>query len=93
MVEYAVEEALELLEKNIASATASLRQTEVDTRFLKEQITTTEVSILPLLMPCNACVWVCVCVSMGERLQRTLPATTCNRVCLCVSRYCASVQL
>lgn len=82
MVEYAVEEALELLEKNIASATASLRQTEVDTRFLKEQITTTEVSILPLLMPCNACVW--VCVSRWESACNARYPLLLAIVCVCV---------
>jgi hypothetical protein len=45
MVEYTIDEALALLEKNVASATQSLAQVEVDIRFLKEQITTTEVSM------------------------------------------------
>jgi prefoldin subunit 5 len=46
MVEYSFEEANELLTKNLESAKKSLATIEEDLDFLKDQITTTEVSIL-----------------------------------------------
>ncbi|KAF4322702.1 hypothetical protein BBO99_00003015 [Phytophthora kernoviae] len=45
MVEYPYEEALELLEKNVATATEKLEQIETDLSFLRDQIITTEVNI------------------------------------------------
>lgn len=46
MVEYSFGEATELLTKNLESAKKSLVTIEEDLDFLKDQITTTEVSIL-----------------------------------------------
>uniref|UniRef100_M4B850 Prefoldin subunit 3 n=1 Tax=Hyaloperonospora arabidopsidis (strain Emoy2) TaxID=559515 RepID=M4B850_HYAAE len=45
MVEYEYEEALKLLEKNVASATEKLVQIEEDLFFLRDSIITTEVNI------------------------------------------------
>ncbi len=45
MVEYSFEEASSLLTNNLSSAEVSLKGIEEDLAFLKEQITTTEVSI------------------------------------------------
>lgn len=44
MVEYSFEEAIELLQKNLATAQKSLKEVEEDLDFLKEQITVVEVS-------------------------------------------------
>ena len=46
MVEYSLEEAIELLEKNLKNADANMLSVNSDLQFLREQITTTEVSIL-----------------------------------------------
>lgn len=46
MLEYPVDEAQELLRKNFEGAKLNLTQIEEDLDFLKEQITTMEVSIL-----------------------------------------------
>lgn len=45
MLEYTLEEATELLEKNEANAKATLASIEEDRAFLRDQITTTEVNI------------------------------------------------
>ncbi|KAG2915294.1 hypothetical protein PC116_g16092 [Phytophthora cactorum] len=45
MVEYPYEEAQELLEKNVATATEKLAQIEEDLSFLRDQVITTEVNI------------------------------------------------
>ncbi|CEG42739.1 prefoldin subunit 3 [Plasmopara halstedii] len=45
MVEYSYEEAQELLEKNMATASEKLAQIEEDLSFLRDQIITTEVNI------------------------------------------------
>jgi len=45
MVEYSYDEALVLLERNLANAEIRLKSTEEDLDFLKDQITTTEVNI------------------------------------------------
>lgn len=55
MVEYTLAEARELLEKNLEQATSRLKQYEEDLDFLKDQITTTEVSILCLAAACVFC--------------------------------------
>jgi hypothetical protein len=46
MLEYSFNEAIELLTKNLDSAESSLVGLDEDIQFLKDQITTTEVSIL-----------------------------------------------
>lgn len=46
MLEYPVGEAVELLQRNLASAKSSLQQVEADIDFLKDQCTTIEVGIL-----------------------------------------------
>eukprot|EP00842_Homolaphlyctis_polyrhiza_P004404 jgi/Hompol1/4965/HPOL_004056-RA len=45
MLEYPVDEALDLLSKKLNSATTSLEQVNEDLEFLKEQITTVEVNM------------------------------------------------
>lgn len=45
MVEYSYEEALALLQRNLANAETRIGSTEEDLNFLKDQITTTEVNI------------------------------------------------
>lgn len=45
MVEYSYDEAAALLEKNIEDANAAIEDLSMNLQFLKEQITTTEVSI------------------------------------------------
>lgn len=50
MVEYSFEEAVDLLTKNLESAEKNLKGLDEDIGFLKEQITTTEVSILPFIL-------------------------------------------
>lgn len=45
MLEYSIQEAEELLNKNLAQAERSLKQIELDMDFLKDQITTTEVNM------------------------------------------------
>ena len=57
MVEYTLEEAIELLEKNLKNADANMLSVNSDLQFLREQITTTEVSILaPRCGPIH-CAW------------------------------------
>lgn len=49
MLEYDIDEAQALLEKNLSTATRNLETLENDLDFLRDQFTTTEVSILALL--------------------------------------------
>lgn len=49
MLEYSTEEAESLLRKNLQAATESLAQAEEDLDFLRDQYTTTEVSILSFM--------------------------------------------
>lgn len=46
MLEYPVDEAMQLLCKNLETARSSLHQVEEDLDFLKDQLTTIEVGIL-----------------------------------------------
>lgn len=46
MMEYSIDEALSLLTKNLASAKKMLAQVQEDLNFIRDQTTTTEVSIL-----------------------------------------------
>ncbi len=46
MLEYDIDEAQALLEKNLATASRNLDSLEEDLDFLRDQFTTTEVSIL-----------------------------------------------
>lgn len=48
MLEYDIDEAQALLEKNLSTATRNLDLLEEDLDFLRDQFTTTEVSILCL---------------------------------------------
>ena len=48
MLEYPIDEAMELLRRNLDTARTSLHQVEEDLDFLKEQLTTIEVGILQL---------------------------------------------
>lgn len=50
MLEYDIDEAQALLEKNLSTASRNLETLEDDLDFLRDQFTTTEVSILP---PCS----------------------------------------
>lgn len=45
MLEYTIEEAEELLKKNLNQASKTMKQIDSDMDFLKEQITTTEVNM------------------------------------------------
>ena len=45
MLEYPVEEAKELLERNLSSAKENLKCTEEDLAFLHDQVTTMEVNV------------------------------------------------
>lgn len=47
MLEYDIDEAQALLEKNLSTASRNLETLEEDLDFLRDQFTTTEVSILP----------------------------------------------
>ena len=47
MLEYDIDEAQALLEKNLSTASRNLETLEDDLDFLRDQFTTTEVSILP----------------------------------------------
>lgn len=49
MLEYSIDEADALLSKNLAAATRNLKEIEDDLGFLRDQYTTTEVSILYML--------------------------------------------
>lgn len=51
MLEYDIDEAQALLEKNLSTASRNLETLEDDLDFLRDQFTTTEVSILPLCRP------------------------------------------
>lgn len=51
MLEYDIDEAQALLEKNLSTASRNLETLEDDLDFLRDQFTTTEVSILPLRSP------------------------------------------
>lgn len=51
MLEYDIDEAQALLEKNLSTASRNLETLEDDLDFLRDQFTTTEVSILPLHRP------------------------------------------
>lgn len=46
MLEYTLDDAEALLSKNLQTATKNLNQLEIDLDFLRDQLTTTEVSIL-----------------------------------------------
>lgn len=46
MLEYTLDDAETLLTKNLQTATKNLNQLEIDLDFLRDQLTTTEVSIL-----------------------------------------------
>ena len=46
MLEYSIEEAEALLSKNVDTAINSLEEISNDVNFLRDQVTTTEVSIL-----------------------------------------------
>ena len=46
MLEYGIDDAESLLEKNLGAATNTLQQVEGDLDFIRDQYTTTEVSIL-----------------------------------------------
>lgn len=48
MLEYDIDEAQALLEKNLSTATRNLESLEEDLDFLRDQFTTTEVSILSI---------------------------------------------
>lgn len=48
MLEYDIDDAQALLEKNLSTASRNLETLEEDLDFLRDQFTTTEVSILPL---------------------------------------------
>lgn len=50
MLEYDIDEAQALLEKNLSTATRNLETLENDLDFLRDQFTTTEVSILALCL-------------------------------------------
>jgi prefoldin subunit 5 len=47
MVEYSFEEAIQLLSNNLEQGKKSLEKAESDMTYMKDQITVTEVSILP----------------------------------------------
>ena len=49
MLEYDIDEAKALLTRNIDTAKCNLSEVEKDINFLRDQITTTEVSILLLM--------------------------------------------
>lgn len=51
MLEYDIDEAQALLEKNLSTASRNLETLEEDLDFLRDQFTTTEVSILPRRSP------------------------------------------
>lgn len=51
MLEYDIDEAQALLEKNLSTASRNLETLEDDLDFLRDQFTTTEVSILPACSP------------------------------------------
>lgn len=51
MLEYDIDEAQALLEKNLSTASRNLETLEEDLDFLRDQFTTTEVSILPQRSP------------------------------------------
>lgn len=53
MLEYDIDEAQALLEKNLSTATKNLESLEEDLDFLRDQFTTTEVSILFLRIELN----------------------------------------
>lgn len=50
MLEYDIDEAQTLLEKNLGTASRNLESLEEDLDFLRDQFTTTEVSILTQLL-------------------------------------------
>lgn len=54
MLEYDIDEAQALLEKNLFTASRNLETLEDDLDFLRDQFTTTEVSILPACWPSNS---------------------------------------
>ena len=51
MLEYEIDEAASLLAKNIETAKGNLDDVENDINFLRDQITTTEVSIFSQILP------------------------------------------
>lgn len=51
MLEYDIDEAQALLEKNLSTASRNLETLVEDLDFLRDQFTTIEVSILPLCSP------------------------------------------
>lgn len=69
MLEYSIEEAGALLSKNLNTAQKNLKDIEDDLGFLRDQYTTTEVSILPkktVLSSINGCFYYGkFCISRG----------------------------
>ena len=57
MLEYSIKEAEALLSKNLNTAQKNLKEIEEDLGFLRDQYTTTEVSILQIIFKstCNKC--------------------------------------
>eukprot|EP01137_Pigoraptor_chileana_P025855 Opistho-2@95974 len=94
MLEYDVAEADGLLQKNLDTATRSLEQVVEDLHFLRDQITTMEVSIRPpnplLCSVVNACVCSCiyqyvVCV---EPMFCLVMAVRVDENVVCLSFFC-----
>jgi hypothetical protein len=80
MLEYPIEEAQQLLENNLVTATKNLEEIQSDLEFLRDQRVTTEVSILPTAVSVCQCVCVCVCVR----------ACVLARFLICVGLQCIS---
>ncbi len=57
MLEYDIGDASKLLTKNIETAKASLNDVENDLNFLRDQITTSEVSILFIKLQLQDCIY------------------------------------
>lgn len=64
MLEYDIDEAQALLEKNLATASRNLDSLEDDLDFLRDQFTTTEVSILKLWQ-----IWKQVCIYNNDNSE------------------------
>lgn len=77
ILEYPVEEAEELLRKNLETAQSSLKQVEEDLDFLKDQCTTTEVGILHWLIRLLTTSDLSGENSEHERMDQILAYTSC----------------
>ena len=84
MMEYSIDEALSLLTKNLASAKKTLTQVQEDLDFIRDQTTTTEVSILNNAHHSRLISIYCIVVNTG---RRTMAKFSCSNLRCFIGGY------